>query len=752
MKAHTMSTKLNPGYFITAASLALATLLAAMALPATAAEPANAAAGAKRPKVCVVLSGGGARGAAHVGVLKVLEEYRIPVDCIAGTSMGSLVGAAYASGTSIADMEKLMGKLTTNTLFQDNPPREELHIRRKQEDRLNLFGPEIGVDSLGGDLLPKGLVSGVQLETVLRKISAPGYRNFDHLPIPYRAVATDLVTGKAVVFDKGVLANVMRASMSVPVAIAPADVDGKILVDGMLVDNLPVDVAQAMGADVIIAVNVGTPLLKRDQLGNILGVAGQMLSILTEQNVQASLALLKPTDILITPELGDFSTGDFDNLPATLPIGEAAARKVADRLSGLSLSPEEYTKYRQGLKKLTEQDFSAVDKVRFDNLKTTNAEYLQTLMETQPGKQIDQEVLDRDLRRIYGTSDFEHINYNIIEDGGERILAVDAVEKSWGPNYFRFGMGLSNDFNGSSNFTLEGLFRKTWMNSLGAEWVTRVQIGQIDAIQTQFYQPLDSQHHYFVAPVAEIKRNSNNLYEGSNHIATFDGEQYRAGLDLGRDIAEYGQAKVGIRAGIRKPHLDIGPSILEPDETIHEGAFQASLQIDKLDSVRFPTAGWQVNAALYNSNTSIGADDNYTKWDIRGSYIKSFGRNTFNFYGVANGSTNGSLPFYDQNYWGGFLRLSGLAYGQLAGESLTYGRMMYYNKLADYKIFDGLYAGFSLEAGKMRNPLVTTNDSDLIKAASVFVATDSPVGPLYLGYGHADTGDSSFYMFLGLPY
>jgi NTE family protein len=748
-----MNTKLHPGSFIAVASLALATLLAAVSLPVTADEAPVTAAGAKRPKICVVLSGGGARGAAHVGVLKVLEEYRIPVDCIAGTSMGSLVGAAYASGTTIPDMEALMGKLTTKTLFRDKPPRDELHIRRKMEDRMNLFGPELGVGSMGGDMLPKGIVSGVQLETVLRKISAPGYRDFDKLPIPYRAVATDLVTGKEVVFDKGQLANVMRASMSVPVAIAPVEIDGKLLADGMLVNNLPVSVARAMGADVVIAVNVGTPLLKREQLGNILGVAGQMLSILTEQNVQAALASLKPTDILITPELGDFSTGDFDNLPKTLPIGEAAARKVADQLSRLSLSPEEYANYRKGLKKLTEQDFSAVDKVRFDNLDHANSEYLQSLMETQPGKQIDQEVLDKDLRRIYGTSDFEHINYNIIEDHGERILAVDAVEKSWGPNYFRFGVGLESNFNGDANFTLEGLFRKTWMNSMGGEWATHVSLGQIDSIQSQFYQPLDSEHHYFVQPSIELRRNSVDLYDDSNQIATFNSQRYRVGLDLGRDIQEYGQFRVGVRTGVLKPRLDIGPQYLDPVEgTVQEGAFVAALQLDKLDSVTFPTKGWFAAANIYNSNKAIGADDNYTKWDVRGSYLYSFGRNTLSFYGAANGTLHGDIPYYDMNQWGGFLRLSGLAFGQLAGESLTYGRVMYYNKLVDYNVFDGLYAGFSLEAGKMRNPLIASNNSSMINAASVFVATDSPVGPVYLSYGHASTGDSSFYLFMGLPY
>ncbi len=374
--------------------------------------------GVHRPKVCVVLSGGGARGAAHIGVLKVLEEYRVPVDCIVGTSMGALVGGAYASGSSVTNMEQLVNTLSTQILFKDKPPREELDIRRKQEDRTLLFSPELGTGGITKSNLPKGLVSGVQLESVLRKLAAPGYLNFDKLPIPYRAVATNLVTGKEKVFAKGELANVMRASMSVPVAITPVEIDGELLVDGMLTNNLPVSVARSMGADVIIAVNVGTPLLKREQMDTIVGVAGQMLSILTEQNVQTSIALLKPTDILITPELGDFDTGDFDHLPQTLPIGEAAARKVADQLSALSLSPQAYALYRQKASTITPQNMDPVDTIAFNSLRHVNPEFLKSLMETKAGEPIDQSVLNHDLRILYGTGDFEQVNYRINDERG----------------------------------------------------------------------------------------------------------------------------------------------------------------------------------------------------------------------------------------------------------------------------------------------------------------------------------------------
>ncbi len=465
--------------------LILAVFLLAAPLPSSADEPVGTASSVKRPKICLVLSGGGARGAAHVGVIKVLEEYRVPIHYIAGNSMGALVGASYATGTSVAEMEEIIAGISTELLFKEKPPRKELAMRRKQDDYSILFGPEFGVGD--GELkLPKGFVSGVQLETVLRRLSkAKGYYNFDDLPIPYRAVATDLVTGKVVVFSEGELANVMRASMSVPVAVAPVEISGKLLVDGMLTQNLPVETGHMLHPDIIIAVNVGTPLLKRDELNGILGVSGQMLSILTEQNVQTSLALLKPTDILITPDLGDFSTGDFDNLPQISPLGEEAARKVADRLAQLSIPAEEYAALRRQQLVASVPEPKPVDEIRFENLKRVNPVTEQAVMETKVNEPIDQEILDRDMRRLYGTDDFEHVNYRFLEEPGKRVLAVDAIEKSWGPDYLRFGLGLSSDFQGDAYFNILASYRKTWLNSLGAEWRNDLQIGRTSVLQNR---------------------------------------------------------------------------------------------------------------------------------------------------------------------------------------------------------------------------------------------------------------------------
>jgi len=731
--------------------IGLAVALATALSSSVAAAWAQEAPGAKRPKICLVLSGGGARGAAHVGVIKVLEELRVPVHCIAGTSMGALVGASYATGTSVPEMQKITSEITTELLFKENPPRTERSMRRKVDDYRPFFGPELGLDSRGFGL-PKGVVTGVQLETVLRRLSkAKGYHRFDTLPIPFRAVATDLVTGKAVVFKEGELANVMRASMSVPGAVAPAEFDGMMLVDGMLTSNLPVETARAMGADIVIAVNVGTPLLKRENLTSILGVTGQMLSILTEQNVQTSLASLKPTDILISPELGDFSTGDFDNLEKIVPLGEQAARALAGRLSQLAIPAAEYAALRQRQLVAVEQDTRPVDEIRFDNLRRVNPVTAQAVMETRTGQPIDQQELDRDMRRLYGTGDFEHVNYRFLEEPGRRVLAVDAAEKSWGPDYLRFGLGLSSDFTGDAFYNLLATYRRTWLNSLGGEWRTDLQVGRTSALYTEFYQPLHAEGTFFLSPYAGADRRAAFLYQGRNRIATYDISSGTVGVDAGLNFRQYGVFRLGLLRGMTDPKLDTGPATLSPGNAkTDEGAVRARLLIDRIDSVQFPRAGWQFGAGVYNSSRKLGADENYSKWDIDGGGSYSFGEHTFNLAAKAGGRLgHDPLPRANQFQWGGFLQGSGYRTGQLYGEKLAFGRLMYYHRIMKGSLLDGAYGGLSLEASKVGNPLVPGNPGGWLQSAAIYVAADTPVGPAYLGYGHARDGNSSWYFFLG---
>ena len=747
-----MTTRNSPKASVLTLTLAIVAWFPAAVLSATADGPPSQATDRKRPKICLVLSGGGARGAAHVGVIKVLEEYRVPIHCIAGTSMGSLVGGAYATGMSVADMERINENMSVEKLFKEKPPRQELAMRRKADDYKNYFSPEIGTSS-GRAALGKGVVSGVQLETVLRELArVQGYHRFDALPIPFRAVATDLVTGKEVVFSEGELANVMRASMSVPGAVAPAEYNGMILVDGMLTSNLPVSAARAMGADIVIAVNVGTPLLKREQLNSIVGVAGQMLSILTEQNVQASLASLKPTDILISPELGDFSTSDFDHLPDITPLGEAAARKVAEQLARLSLPPAEYAALRKRQQVAMVPDLLPVDEIRFENLKVVNADAIKGVMATAVGQPLVQAEIDADMRRLYGTGDFEHVNYRILEEADKRVLSVDAVEKAWGPNYLRFGMTLSSDLSGAAMFGMLASHRMTWVNRLGAELRTDAQLGNDNSLRVEFYQPLAVGSGFFAAPRLSIGRDAVNLYSQGERIAIYNVKSRSAALDLGFQMAQHGEIRLGIEAGRATPTLDTGANAIPSDVTYRQGAVMMGLLVDRLDSVDFPREGWLARGQVYDSRTALGADLPYTKWQAAGTYVQSFGENTFKLNANLGGNIGSNpLPAHDQFQWGGFLQQSGYATGQLVGSTLEFASLQVYRRISRSALFQGAYGGLSLETGKVGDPLIPGNPTGRLNSIGLFVGMDTLIGPVYLGYGRAEDQTQSVYFFLGSP-
>ncbi|MGE5103536.1 MAG: patatin-like phospholipase family protein [Betaproteobacteria bacterium] len=705
-----------------------------------------------RPKVCLVLSGGGARGAAHIGVLKVLEEMRVPIDCIAGTSMGALVGGAYATGMTVPEMEGLIGGVSMRSLISERPPRQDQAIRRKLDDRTILSALEVGISDEFDVTLPKGIITGVGLETILRRLSkVQGYRNFDALPVPFRAVATDLVTGEAVVFSEGELPNVMRASMSIPGAIAPAEIEGRMLVDGMLTDNLPVDVARAMGADVIIAVDLGTPLAKRDQIKSLLGVTGQMVSILTKQNVQRALASLTPADVLIEPALGDFSATDFDHMPKTVPIGEAAARAQASKLAALAVAAPVYAAWHERLAHTPPADTRPVAEIRFAPMRRVNAATLASMLDTKPDTPLDFDTLDRDMRRLFGSGDFEHVNYRIVEEEGRRVLDIDTVEKSWGPNYLRFGLGLGSDFRGNAFFNLAASYRRTWQNALGAEWRTDVQIGRTSRLATEFYQPLETRRYFFIAPRAEFERRAYDLFQGSHRIARYNVSNLQAALDVGTEMTKYGEARLGVLVGTFRASLDTGPSALEPPGARSQGAATLQVVYDQLDSANFPRSGNAASAHVFASTKSLGADDVYTKWDADWIGAYSLGRHTLQGGLKLGGALSGSLPRYDLFQWGGFLQQSGYPMGALVGERLTFGRLVYTYKLREQRFFEGLYVGASLEAGRMEHPLVPGSPTGTLKSLAIFFGVDSPLGPVYLGYGRAADGNRSAYFFLGRP-
>ncbi len=705
----------------------------------------------ERPRVCLVLSGGGARGAAHIGVIKVLEELRVPVDCIAGTSMGAIVGGAYASGMSVPEMMTAIGQITTEKLFTDTPPRADQPMRSKAVDYLPLWSPEVGTK--GGTLTaPKGVVSGVALEAELRRlVKVRGVRSFDQLPIPYRAVATSLGDGGMFVLERGELTMAMRASMSVPMLIAPLNVGGQLLVDGGLVRNLPVDVARAMGADVVIAVNLGTPLLRPNQVDGLLGVAMQTLSILTEQNVRESQQSLRPTDVLIQPALGDFSAADFDDLVKAVPYGEAAAHKEAPSLRALALPEAEYAALRTRQAVVAADAPPVLAAIRIQGQQRVDPDAILQHMQSQVGQPLDQDAIDLDMRRIFGSGDFESVRPEVRDIDGQQTLIVNVTEKDWGPDYLRLGLQLSSDLGDDAYFNLFGSWRATWLNRYGAEWRNNFVLGNKVAFNTSFYQPLSPRQYAFVEPRLVYINTPLDVYYGNVLLTEYRNQALTASVDLGVNFSRYGQARLGVYRGQRRFTLSSGPPPF-PNGHVTTAGLQGALGIDQLDSVSFPRSGYLLSLVGQASLTAMGATQAFNRLEGEARVAYALGPHAFQIALRGGGSPgSGELPLYALFQLGGFLNMSGYRQDQLLGPRYAYGRLSYQTRLARVPMLEGVYGGLAYEVADMPQALAV-NDRSLFQSGTAYLAADTPIGTAYVGFGYANLDNMAVYLYLGKPF
>ncbi len=706
-----------------------------------------------RPRVGLVLSGGGARGAAHLGVLKVLEELLVPIDLIIGTSMGAVIGGTYASGMNIDEMETRIKLINSDSILRDETPRRKQTERRRQDDKLNYIGPEFGIHN--GELhLPKGAVSGVRLEALLRSLVTQGDDpSFDALPIAFRAVTTNIENGDMYLVSSGNLVAAMRASMSIPGLFTPIELDGRMLIDGGLSRNIPIEVARDMGVDIVIAVDVSTRLMTRDEVTSLIGVSAQVINILTESNQQKSISSLTAKDILITPDLGDFDASDFDRMGSIVRLGEIAAGLKSAQLETLAISPSAYAKHRASQQLTINTQPKPIDEIRFVGLTRVNAEVLHSLLKTKIGQPLDSAVIDNDLERIYGRGDFIQVRYHVLNENSRRVLAIRAEEKTIGPDYLRFGLGLSNDFSGNAHFQALINHRKTWINSLGAEWRNDFKIGRINQLTSSLHLPLITSQTYFVSPYIDLEQEPFDVYSGPKRTARFTRQSYNLGFDMGIEISTIGEIRIGVFRGYRGFDLDTGPVELQDSDTsVKTAGSRIRLAIDQLDSRKLPRSGYAVSLNILKSNSELGAQDSYTRWDTSFTSAFSLGTHTLQVaLRAGDHSADNNLPDYDLFQLGGFLKLSGLQNGQLLGRSYKFGRLVYGHQITKLPLLQGVFGGFSLEAGQVDNPLIESNTSGLIRAASVFLATDTPIGPVYLGLGHAEGGNTALYLFLGIP-
>ncbi|TBU92694.1 patatin-like phospholipase family protein [Phytopseudomonas dryadis] len=703
-----------------------------------------------QPKVGLVLSGGAARGLAHIGVLKALEEQGIRIDAIAGTSMGAVIGSLYASGYSIAELEEVALTLDWQQVLSDAPPRPDVPFRRKQDDRDFLIKQRLSFRDDGSLGLPLGVIQGQNLALLLERllVRSSDIRDFDRLPIPFRAVATDIANDEKVIFSSGHLPQVIRASMSIPAVFAPVELDGRLLVDGGMVDNIPVDVARGMGVDRVIVVDIGTPLKPRKDLLTVVDVLNQSITMMTRRNSEEQLATLSDADVLVQPPMAQFGVTDFGRAEAMIDAGYQAAQALQPRLAQLRRSGAGNPAL--SLARSAEQRTPVINAIRVENDSKVGDEVIRNYIRQPLGELLDMTRLQRDMGTLYGLDYFERVEYRVVSGEDENTLVIDAREKRTGTDYLRLGLNLSDDFNGDSVFNLGASYRKNGINRLGAEWLTRLQLGDRQELYSEFYQPLDVGSRWFVAPNLYGEAQNVEAVLDNDPIAEYRLRRYGYGFNLGRQIANNGELRFGIGQARGDAEVRIGERDL-PSFSFSEGFYELKYSFDTLDNVDFPHEGEEIGLHLRQYDASLGADDRYRQWELTLDKALSHGPNTWVLGGRYGRTLDDAEVVTSSFLLGGARQLSGFRQDALAGQNVSLGRLVYYRRMTPRSFLPldfPLYFGASLERGRAWNN-DNAFDSGYINAASIFLGYETPLGPLNFSYGFNDEDEKALYLNLG---
>jgi NTE family protein len=713
-------------------------------------EPAS-----HRPKIGLVLSGGGARGVAHVGVLRALEELRIPIDYIGGTSMGAVVGGLYASGLSPAELDDWFRHADWHFLLSDSLPRESESFRSKQRQFEMNQGIAFNVSRKAELKLPAGLTTGRNIMASLRQLTLPvrNVKNFDRLPIQFRAVATDIETGDLVVMREGDLVEAIRASMSIPAIFTPQPIRGRLLLDGGIANNLPVDVVQQMGADVIIAVDSSGQLKKGAELDTAPAIANQVLTIFVQKQMREQLARLGPDDALLRIKVDDFGPTDFVKAAKGIDVGYQQTMQESSKLKRFSASREEFQDY------LARQRVPRGQPVQLTFLKvqTPEGEFEHALKQPLKFDVKDSDRFAR-LQSVIGDlgemQKFDVGDYEVIESEGRHGLLVKARKKKSGPTHLSFGFDFAYSSTDDTDFRLLLSYRMTELNSLGAEWSTHLSLGDTTRITTEWYQPVESERRLFLAAYGFFGSDFIDGRDAEGDPLRFRLQDHGAGLDLGARLWQAGEVRVGYARGFSRISRRLGVPEDVPS-SVDRGWVHADLTVDTLDAPGFATQGNYGQVSLIASREELGGSDNYSR--IQGQYYHPFtiGKNTIvPRVSAALKIGDGDIPIYDQVPLGGFLNLSGLSRGVLFGENAALAELVYYRKLVELTpgFGRGIYGGFSIEAGEVWSDRREFAIDDAIVAGSVFLGADTLLGPLYLGVGVAEGGDTAVYLQLGPPF
>ncbi len=707
---------------------------------------------APRPRIGLVLSGGGARGFAHIGVLRVLQELRVPVDLVVGTSMGAVVGGAYAAGRSPAELERFARDTDWAAVLADRPPRLAGDLRRREVDlevpsRIEFgMGPGLNLNA------PPAVAGSHALEAALEQLLPPGQaqRPAGRLAVGFRAVATDLRTGELVEMADEPLAVALRASLSVPGLFPPFARDGRLLVDGGLVRNVPVDLARAMGAQVLIVVNVGTPVDHVRDLASPLGVAQQMINLLTEQNAQRSLGELRSADLLIQPDLEGLDASELaTGAQRAIAAGEQAARALATRLAALTLTPQAWA----GLEQARVQQPLALGTADTGKLLVrptgrASAELLAAAAGATLGQSVDAAKARAAADQLYASGDFERVEVQsaLLPDG--RALILVPVEAPWRRNPLRLGLELQTEQGTREDASRLGLTATTTLrplNAWGGEFRALLRLGSLTTLMGEWWQPLGPGSKVFGVTSWRRDAESQDFYIDGQRVTQLGVSTAAWRLGAGVSLGRSGDVQLGLERSRSRVSPLLRGDLQDGPITFTTTQAYAQLRFDTLDSVAFPTRGTLLQATWRSG--SLSEADQGSEAEARVLTGIRWGRWAGHLSAEASHASNGVAPLA----LGGFLRLSGTPISSLYGQTSMLGRMVLGVPVAQMPLGLGgaVRAGFSVELGGLFQPGQSRQLGDLKQAGSAFVSVDTLFGPVYFALGATHRGGRAAYIFLG---
>src|SRR5215472_6734966 len=700
-----------------------------------------------RPKLGLVLEGGGALGLAHIGVIQYLEEHRIPVSYVAGTSMGGLVGGVYATGRDAAEVRVLVESINWEEVISGQTAYNDLSFRRKQDAREYPSALEFGLRK--GVQFPSGFNSGQEVDLILDRVALPYSQlpSFDDLPIPFACVATDLVTKSEHVFRSGTLDLALRSTMSLPGIFTPVVHEGHVFVDGGLLNNIPVRVVKDMGADIVLAIHLETAALKPDASLSRFQVLGQSIDAVIAVNEREAM---KQADIVITVPLQDFTSMQFGRADAIIKAGYAAAAADAERLARLSVDETTWKAYlgkRDGRRRTS----VTPEFVEVTGVDPHIADPLAEQMSDLADHPVDTAELENEIQEVTGTGPYSSLNYSMVQRNGKPGLQIEAQRKSYSPPIVRPLVLIDGSDYNNVFFSMGA--RLTFLDFGGYRRELRndVILGSQYGIASEYYRPFSPSSRWFVAPRVDINSSQFTIYKGSNLLALYRNRVAGGGLDVGHAFGRTGELRLGYEGGYRHLSPQIGNAAELPTVSGATGDMRLQYALDRLDDPVVPRAGESVKFFTKFFNANPGAPQGFPLSELQ---LQNFFRLSdpssvfFNAYGGTSYGYKTGIPSFEL---GGSTRFVAYGTNELFTNQYFLFQTGYIRKLTKLPPLIGKTVDFlgMFEAGKTyqipNGPKPPHVPGDILGALVV----DTVFGPVEVGGAVGNYGHGKFFFRVG---